>query len=73
MTERKSAINDLWLNAQQQSYYNTLSHSYVKVFSPSFPKSKVNTFVNDMHCHNAEFVQDELVWDGKIYGSDGEI
>ena len=73
MTERKSAINDLWLNAQQQSYYNTLSHSYVKVFSPSFPESKVNAFVNDDHCHSAEFVEDELVWDGKLFGGSKKI
>ena len=73
LNEQKSALGYLWHIAEQQEYYNRLSHSCVKDFKETFPKQTVRTFVNNTVLEKPTFVKDEFVWDGKIYGGSREI
>ena len=68
LNEQKSALGFLYRIAEQQEYYNRLSHSCVKEFTETFPKQTVKTFVNETVLEKPVFVKDELVWDGKIFG-----
>ena len=69
LAEQKSAENDLWRVAQQEDYYNRISHSCVREFTATYPKQTAKAFSDEYVIEEIPpFIKDEFVWDGKIYG-----
>ena len=64
----KTAENFLWQLAYSQGeYYDTKSHSIIRTFKQSIPKQEFRAFVGVEYPETRPFVEDEFIWDGKIY------